>query len=256
MGIQTAQAQHRAVGGALAGVVVHHVEDHLDTRRVQRGNHGAELGDLGARRAGVTGMRGEVARGRVAPVVTHPACVQGGFVAEGMHRKQLNGGDAEVEKVPHRRGMGQPEERTAQSRGYRGMGCGEGSDVQFVEDCLPPGHCGGGSGGRSGGDCEHGEAVADLPGVGVQQQYPRIAIEPAGGVVGTVYAVAVALPGCDPLDDAVPDPVGPLGQFYLSFPVGVQQAQLHPFGDGGRDRKTGPGTGEVRAEGKRGSGLR
>ena len=60
---------------ALGRVVVDDVEDHLDSRAVERLDHALELAHLFAVGAGgrVERVRGEVADRRVAPVVRQPA---------------------------------------------------------------------------------------------------------------------------------------------------------------------------------------
>ena len=56
---------------ALGGVVVDHIQDHLDAGGMQRLHHLLELGDLTARlpRAGIPHLRGEEVDGVVPPVV-------------------------------------------------------------------------------------------------------------------------------------------------------------------------------------------
>ena len=58
--VDAAEAQHRAQVVALGGVVVDHVEDHLDARAVQRLHHRLEFRHLraGARRPRSTAARG------------------------------------------------------------------------------------------------------------------------------------------------------------------------------------------------------
>ena len=61
--VQAAEAEHRAVGACLGGVVEHDVQQYVEARGVQRGDHVAELLDLSA------GVRGEEADRVVAPEV-------------------------------------------------------------------------------------------------------------------------------------------------------------------------------------------
>ena len=69
--VDAAEAQRRPALVALGGVVVDHVEDDLDARRVQRTHHRLELAHLLAPAAAgaVRRMRGEVPQRVVAPVV-------------------------------------------------------------------------------------------------------------------------------------------------------------------------------------------
>ena len=69
--VDALERQHRAEVVALRGVVVDHVEDHLDAGAVQRLDHALELAHLLAADAGrgVVGERREEADRRVAPVV-------------------------------------------------------------------------------------------------------------------------------------------------------------------------------------------
>ena len=69
--VDAAEGERRAPAVALGGVVVDHVEDDLDARRVQRLDHRLELADLLAALPGraVAVVRGEEADRVVAPVV-------------------------------------------------------------------------------------------------------------------------------------------------------------------------------------------
>ena len=107
---------------ALGGVVVDHVEDHLDTGLVERPHHRLELGD---RAAGVLGgrvlvVRGEEAEGVVAPVVSQTQIEQPVVVQELVHRHQLDGGDVERLEVVDDRPGGRDRRRCrAAPRGRR-----------------------------------------------------------------------------------------------------------------------------------------
>ena len=69
--VDALEAEHRAQVVALGGVVVDHVEDHLDALAVQGLDHPLELADLlaGGACRGVAGVRREEADRAVAPVV-------------------------------------------------------------------------------------------------------------------------------------------------------------------------------------------
>jgi hypothetical protein len=66
--VDPAEAQRRPRLGALGGVVVHHVEDHLDPGRMQRFHHRLEFADLPAivTGGGIAVVRGEISDGAVA----------------------------------------------------------------------------------------------------------------------------------------------------------------------------------------------
>src|ERR671932_2784759 len=70
-GVHAAEGHGRPEMVAFAGVVVDHVEDHLNAGLVQRLDHGLKLWDLLASRAprGIPSVWGEKADGVVAPVV-------------------------------------------------------------------------------------------------------------------------------------------------------------------------------------------
>ena len=87
---------------ALGGVVVDHVEDHLDAGAVQLRDRRAErvLDVVG----GVAVLGREEAQRVVAPVVLQPVLEQMRLVDEGVDRQQLDRGDAElVQMLDHRR---------------------------------------------------------------------------------------------------------------------------------------------------------
>ena len=70
--IDPPEAQSRPQVVALDGVVVHHVDDHLDPGRVQRFHHRLEFGYLAtvaASGSGIAVVRGEIADGVIAKVV-------------------------------------------------------------------------------------------------------------------------------------------------------------------------------------------
>ena len=69
--VDAAEGEGRTEMVALGGVVVDHIQDHLDPGGVQRLHHLLELGDLtaGLPRAGIPRLRGEEVDGVVPPVV-------------------------------------------------------------------------------------------------------------------------------------------------------------------------------------------
>ena len=102
--VDAAEGEHRPHVVSLGGVVVDDIEDHLDSRSVQRLHHSLELPHLLAAGAGrgVERVRGEVADRAVAPVVREPALDQVALVGDVVDRQQLDGGDAELAQVVDR----------------------------------------------------------------------------------------------------------------------------------------------------------
>ena len=123
---------------ALRGVVVDHVEDHLDVRLVQRLHHRLELLHLLATLAagGVGVVRREEADRVVAPVVRQPLVDQRGVLHELVHRHQLDRGDAEILEVRDRGRVGDAGVRAADLLGYVGMGHRQTLDVRLVDHRL------------------------------------------------------------------------------------------------------------------------
>ena len=143
--VQTAPGQRRAVAALLGGVVVDDVEDDLQALAVQRLDHVLELVQhrLRAGRGGVRRVRGEEAEGVVAPVVDQAPLDQGRLGGEGLHRQQLDGGDAEVPQVLRWR-RGAPGRRrcraAARARpGAGGSGCARASRRSASRSTAPGG---------------------------------------------------------------------------------------------------------------------
>ena len=213
---------------ALRGVVVDHVEDHLDVRLVQRLHHRLELLHLLATLAagGVGVVRREEADRVVAPVVREPLVDQRGVLHELVHGHQLDRGDAETLEVRDGGRVGDAGVRPADLLGYVGMGHRQTLDVRLVDHRLvvlvlgvpvaapveERGH----------DHRQHvvaqavlvveGLALVELVGeqrlvavhlpvdglgVGVEQQLRRVAAVPLLGCVRSVHAVAVALARLD-----------------------------------------------------------
>ena len=81
---------------AFGGVVVDHVQDHLDAGIVEVRDHLLEFGEGEIRVGGIAAGRGEEADRVVAPVVLEALFDQVAVVHEGVDRQQLDGRDAEL----------------------------------------------------------------------------------------------------------------------------------------------------------------
>ncbi len=66
---------------ALCGVVIDHIQDHLDARRVQALHHDLEFFDLAA--GAVAHLRSQKAYGVVAPIVAQPLLHEAPIIQEG-----------------------------------------------------------------------------------------------------------------------------------------------------------------------------
>ena len=278
--VDALEAERRPEVVALGGVVVDHVEDHLDAGRVHRLHHSLELLHLlsqalcipGAR--GVRRLRCEEGQGVVAPVVVQSLVEQGAVLDELVHRHELEGGDAEPGQVGGDRGVRQAGVRPAQLLGHVGVQLREALDVRLVDDRLVVGdvqasvalpveervdhhavrHVLRGvlvvAGLRiAEGVAEQRLVPVDLAagrlGVGVEQQLVGVAALTLLGVPRPVHAVAVALPGLHLGEVAVPDVAVDLGQLDLGLRraaarTDVEEAQLDAVGDLAEHGEVGP----------------
>ncbi len=278
--VDALHAQRRAQVVALGGVVVDHVEDHLDAGGVHGLDHALELLDLltGVVVGGVVRVRGEEAEGVVAPVVAQSLVQECGVLDELVHRHQLDGGHPELgEVVGHGRvretGVG-----AALLLGHLGVELGQALDVRLVDHGLVVGH-------REPPvalpveegvhhDAERHvrggvlvvaavlvtEVVAEerlVPldlavrrlGVGVEQQLVGVAAQAPLGLVGPVHPVAVALPGLDLWQEAVPHVRVDLGELDARLvAVLVEQTQLDALGHLAEQREVGAAAVERRTE--------
>ena len=250
---------------ALAGVVVDHVQDHLDARLVQGLDHGLELADLLAEgaAAGVPDIRCEEPDGVVPPVVGQPSFHQVPVRHELVDGEQLHRRDPQRSQIIHgcrarQAGVGSP-----QRLRHVGAAGGESLRVHLVDHGLvprdawraivPPGECriDHHALGRMGGAVarvqtevgirmpylvsEQGVVPLDRPvdgfGVGVQEQLVRIEPVPCSRVVRSVHPVAVPLARPRFREVDMPDEVGLLGhpnlRELLTSVVSVEEAQLH-----------------------------
>ena len=120
---------------SLPSAVEHHVDDHLESGRVQGADHLSELVDLAAGVAGgrVAVVRCEVADRLVAPVVAQPPLNELRVVDE-LVDGRLYGRYAEPLQVCHRGRMRHPSVGAAQLLWHVGVQLREALDVHFVED--------------------------------------------------------------------------------------------------------------------------
>ena len=127
---------------ALGGVVVDHVQDHLDAGGVQRLDHLLELGDLLAKRAadGKARVWREKPDRVVAPVVRQTARDDRHLVEPVVDRQKLHRGHAKIAQVLDGRRVRQPEIGSAQFRQDLGKETAEPLDVRLVDDGLAPGN--------------------------------------------------------------------------------------------------------------------
>ena len=136
--VDAAEAERRTAVVALGGVVVNHVEDDLDARRVQRPDHGLELADLLAplAGAGVPVVRREEADRVVAPVVGQVALDQRLLGEELVHRQQLHRGDPDPAQVLDHRRVAHP--RVGAPLGQRDLRVAQrqAADVRLVDHRL------------------------------------------------------------------------------------------------------------------------
>ena len=232
-----AEGQRRPEVVALGGVVVDHVEDHLDPGLVQRLHHGLELLHLVAAVAGggVGVVRREEPDGVVAPVVRQTLVQQRRVLDELMHRHQLDGGDAEPAQVVDDRRVGHAGVGAALVLGHLRVPLGQTLDVRLVDDAVHVGDprrpVAGPVEERVDDDAVHhvrrGVVVVDrvgvtahlvgeecgVPvdgaghglGVRVEQQLVRVAPEAPARIVRAVHPVAVALARLHVGQVAVPD---------------------------------------------------
>ena len=272
--VDAPHAQRRALLVAFGGVVVDHVEDHLDAGGVQRLDHLLELLHLVAVRAArrVVVVRGEVADGVVAPVVVQAAVEQVLLVDEVVHRQQLERGDPEPGEVLDERRIGDARVRAAQVLGHVGVQLRGALHVRLVDHRVGPGRAQPTValpveervGHHALGHVQRavvlvalrriGEVVGehrgvpvdepvDGPGVRVDEQLARVAAVSDVRVVGAVHPQAVTRPGFDIGEVTVEDRTGTLRELdALLVAVTVEEAHRHRLGDVGEHGDVGAQT--------------
>ncbi len=122
---------------AFGGVIEDHVEDHLDAGRMQPRHHGLERFDAAV---GAVALIGREETDRVvAPIVPQTLFDQMPVVDEGMHRQELDAGDAEPPKMLDQAGRRQAAEQPAPAGRNVLAQHGDALDVRLVDDRVVPG---------------------------------------------------------------------------------------------------------------------
>ena len=133
--VEALEAQHRPEVIALAGVVVDHVQQHLDAGAVQRLHHALELVHHVERAgAGVARIGREVPQCVVAPVVGEPLGLEESLVHRLVHREELHRGHVQLLEVVDDRRVSEAAVRPSQVLGDVRMAHGEAAHVRLVDD--------------------------------------------------------------------------------------------------------------------------
>ncbi len=260
--VDAAHRQGRTEMAALGGVVVDHVEDHLDAGRVQGLDHRLELLHLLAAlpAGGVGVLRGEEGDGVVAPVVREALLLETRVVDELMHRHELDRRHAELLEMLDDRGMGDRAVSAADLFGDGGVQLRQSPHVGLVDEGLRVRRLGLAVAApvevRVHDDTHHlvgrrvlvvarvglPEVVAEhrlsplhlsLDGLRVRVEHQFVRVEPlaAGGVVLAVDPISVALPRLDRGQVAVVDEGVDIDEIDARLgAVVVEEAELHAFG--------------------------
>ncbi len=259
--VDAPERERRSVLVALGGVVVDHVEDHLDARLVQALHHELELVDAVAGRD-IARCRGVIGHSIVAPVVHQVLLDQLAIIDGGLDGKKLDRRHAQPRQVVDHPRVGQPGEGSADLLRHVGELLGHSLDVGLVDDGLGPAPpradvLAPGVGGvddhafrhdacavaavhlqvpalRADPVAEAGVVPANLArqrlGVGVDQQLVRVEAVALPGRVGPVYPVAVKVSRPHVRQIAVPDLMRVFGQGNagrLAPSLRVEQAEFH-----------------------------
>ena len=254
-------------------------------------HHRLELGDLPAGLAGPDRRRIRLMRGEVADRVVTPVVGQAPFDQERLrhalvHGEQFEGGHAQVEQVADDGLVGQPGVAATQRRGHVRVPHGEAFDVRLVDDRVlvavdrpvivgPVELLAGDQAARHLGRGVHGRgrvavgsrvgqdlrAGGDRPSqrlrVRVEEQFRRVAAQPAGWVVGAGDPVAIPLAHLDAWHEAVPDSRIKITQRNPVLGARlIEQAQVDALGHVRGHREVGAVLASGGAQRERGAGQR
>jgi hypothetical protein len=137
--VDASQAERRAGGATLGGVVQNDVEYHLDTRAMKRSHHRLELRHLLAEMPGGVGrVRREERDRAVAPVVGQCPGSEVALRGEVLDRHELHGGDSEALEVLENRLLDESEIGPAKRRRHFGMERRQPLHVAFVDQGAGP----------------------------------------------------------------------------------------------------------------------
>ena len=266
------ERKHRAEVIAFRRVVVHHVQDHFDTRLVHRLHETLEFLHLFAvlSAGGIFIVRREIADGVVAPVVAQPAFNERRILHELLDRQQFDRRDAEFLQVGHRHRVGHAGVGAADLLRDVRVSLREPLDVRLVHDRAVPGCVRPAVGAPVEERVDHdalrhprraveivarvfriGEVVGEdglvpLPRavhrlrVRIEQQFRRIAPVSLLGGPRAVHPEPVSLPRAHVGHVAVPAEGGAFRQIHARFTtVLVEQTQLDAVADLRKQRKIG-----------------
>jgi len=234
--VEPAPGERRTMLVALAGMVEHHIDDHLDACGVQRPHHRAEL--LAHRPAvapprGVARLGTEEAEGVVAPIVAQPAGLQRALVHVLMHRQQAHRRHAEALQMSDGGGMRESGVGAAQRGRDVRMALREPFDVQLVEHEVLAGTRRPTMADPAGLLVHHTRERRrgrhDLPRPGIEQHLARIEAVAERGLPRTVRTEPVDQPRHGAREMAMPDIAAATGQIdalQLALPRVVEDAEL------------------------------
>ena len=253
---------------ALGGVVVHHVEQHLQpgavTGRHQLAHFVAALQRVGADQ--IARMGCHPAQGAVTPVVQ----TTGGRILriKGHHRQQFDRRDPQLLQSWQHLDQAQQGALTVWTDTAAGT-VGKATDMQFINDTFMPAMARPGGAGEikaiplghhpleAAGGIGHGPdrrsplvdlPAGDRPGAGVEQHFGRIEAV-AAALQGTKGPVAIAAADADAFHLHMPVVAGAVLQIQLNHLLRFagltirEQQQIKPCGQGGDDRKVDAGGG-------------
>ena len=261
--VDAAEGQRRTEVIALGGMVVDHVEDHLDAGGVQALDQGLEFADMTTLR--ITHVGRKVTNGVIAPVIAQALFHQMPVHDETVHRHELDRRDTEALEVVDGRLGAQTRIGALQRRRHVRMQHGKTLDVQLVDDGVVPGRArwpvvAPGEGrvddlalgharptvtpvegqvGVFGAELVAEMGIAPIQiaddglGVGIKQQLVGVETQSFLGCIASMYAITVQNARPDPGQITVPDMIGLPTQgdaMHLAPALGIKQTQFHTLG--------------------------